>query len=291
MKVVAVVQNKGGVGKTTITRLMAEYFSRKKYRVLGIDLDAQCNFSRRFLEMNYDPTDPDGVIPPLHPDFDDNISDGWDGRSSSSDIYFTGEVVFYPTELDNLDLLPGNGSKLRKIELVREEDVKEQVHDRLFNFCQLPDLKDDYDLVVIDTSPSKGPLTVSAVRAATHLVIPTTMEPQPIEGLFGMLQLWRRENRRRTGAESLKILAIQPNLVRKKVALHSGLLESLRNDEAVSSFLAPEVIYQHIAIAETDHPQAVPKSIFDQPKTNQVRQLLESICEFYERELFGRVVT
>ena len=48
MRVVAVVQNKGGVGKTTVTRLLAEYFARKPLRVLGLDLDPQCNFSRRF---------------------------------------------------------------------------------------------------------------------------------------------------------------------------------------------------------------------------------------------------
>ena len=71
MKILATVQNKGGVGKTTICRLLCEYLCRKNKRVLGIDLDSQCNFSRRFLTMEIDNTDLDGVLPPIHPDFDE----------------------------------------------------------------------------------------------------------------------------------------------------------------------------------------------------------------------------
>ena len=62
MRVLAIVQNKGGVGKTTVARILTEYFGMQGIRVLGIDLDPQCNFSRRFLTMQLDPTDPDGVI-------------------------------------------------------------------------------------------------------------------------------------------------------------------------------------------------------------------------------------
>ena len=84
MQVIAVVQNKGGVGKTTLTRVLAEYFARKGRRALVVDLDAQCNLSRRFLDMEYDSADPDGVLPPLHPDYDGAEEEsGWSGRSSS----------------------------------------------------------------------------------------------------------------------------------------------------------------------------------------------------------------
>jgi chromosome partitioning protein len=287
MQVIAVVQNKGGVGKTTVTRVLAEYFARKGRRVLAVDLDAQCNLSRRFLDMNYDAADPDGVLPPLHPLFQDGNGDGWSGRSSSADIYFNGEVYPYPTRMEGLDALPGHGPRLREIELVRVDEVRERVHNRLHSFLSLGDVSESYDLVLVDTAPAKGPLTISAMRAATHVIIPTTLEPQPIEGLFGMLQLWRQEmHSRDSGRPPLKIAAIQPNLFRK-VALHEGILDSLRKDAAVASLLSPVILHQRIAFAELDHAQARPKSVFDLAERDPARQEAIEMCEHVERSLNG----
>ncbi len=284
--VIAVVQNKGGVGKTTVTRVLAEYFARRGRRVLAVDLDAQCNLSRRFVDMEYDAADPDGVLPPLHPMFHDDDS-GWSGRSSSADIYFNGEVYPYHTRIDGLDALPGHGPRLREIELVRVDDVRERVHDRLYAFLSLEEVRQSYDIVLVDTAPAKGPLTISAMRAATHVIIPTTLEPQPIEGLFGMLQLWRQEmHSRDAGRAPLKIAAIQPNLFRK-VALHEGILDSLRKDAAVASLLSPVILHQRIAFAESDHAEARPKSIFDLAERDPARQEAIEMCEYVERSLSG----
>ena len=287
MKVLSVMQNKGGVGKTTLSRLFAEYFGKRDVRVLALDLDPQCNFSRRFLSMDFDQTDPDGVIPPVHPDFNVEADEDWSGRSSSAEIYFTGEVVPYPTSYATLDMLPGEGTRLREIELVRAEEVKERVHDRLRNFLSLAEVTSSYDLVIVDTSPSKGPLAVSAVRAATHLIIPTTMEPQPVEGLYGMLQMWRREVNRRTEDSDLRILGILPNMVRKGVALHEGLLSTLREDISINHYLFPCVMHQRIAFAESDHPGAQPASVFDLPFKDPARVEAEAVCEFVNAQLFN----
>lgn len=287
MKVLSVMQNKGGVGKTTLSRLLAEFFGRRDVRVLALDLDPQCNFSRRFLAMDFDQTDPDGVIPPVHPDFNVGDDQDWSGRSSSAEIYFTGEVVPYPTSYMTLDMLPGEGSRLREIELVRAEEVKERVHDRLRHFLSLDEVATAYELVIVDTSPSKGPLAVSAMRAATHLIIPTTMEPQPVEGLYGMLQMWRREVNRRTEDSELKILGILPNMVRKGVALHEGLLSTLREDSSISHYLFPHVMHQRIAFAESDHPGAQPMSVFDLSPKDQARREAEAVCEFVNKRLFN----
>jgi len=286
MKVAAVVQNKGGVGKTTVTKVLAEFFGRKGKRVLVIDLDAQCNLSRRFVKMEYDPADPDGVLPPLHPNFDPaDQESNWSGRSSSADVFFSGEVYPYPTALDTLAALPGHGPNLRQIELVSADDVRNLVHERLDKFLNQPDVQDAFDFVLVDTAPAKGPLTISAVRAATHLIIPTTLEPQPIEGLYGMLQLWRREHSTRKAENPLRIAAIQPNLFRKGVALHEGLLDSLKKDQALASMLSPVILHQRIAIAEADYPGAEPRSVFDLPKKDPARAEVLSFCEFIEDQL------
>jgi len=285
MKVLAIVQNKGGVGKTTVTRILTENFARKGLRVLAIDLDAQCNFSRRFLTMDYDSTEEDGILAPLHPDFNIEDDDGWDGRSSSADIYFTGDVVPYPTYIETLDMLPGDAQKLRNVELVSVGDVKDKVHERLDAFLSLDDVKAAYDLVLIDTSPSKGPLTVSAMRAASHILIPTSMEPQSIEGLYGMLQLWRRENRKRSSENALKLIGILPNQYRK-VSLHEGTLDSLKRDESLNALLTPMLLHQRIAFAESDHPEAKPTTVFDLRAKDPARQEAELLCEYVEKKLF-----
>jgi chromosome partitioning protein len=286
MKILVTVQNKGGVGKTTVCRLLSEYLTLQGKRVLGIDLDSQCNFSRRFLTMDIDSTDPDGIMPPIHPDFNDEDVD-WDGRSSSADIYYSGEVLPYPTNIQGMQILPGNGSQLRSVELVRSDEVKEKVHDRLNVFLSQKDVQALYDVVIVDTSPSKGPLTISAMRAATHIIIPTTMEPQTIEGLHGMLQLWRRETKKRKKGDELKIIGILTNMFRKGVALHEGLYQTLATDPGIVDLLLPIKLGQRIAFAEADHHMANPQSVFNLSEKDPARIEAEIICKFITEKLFS----
>lgn len=278
MQILATVQNKGGVGKTTVCRLLAEYLCRQQRRVLGIDLDPQCNFSRRFLAMDIDSTDVDGLLPPVHPQFDADAADDWDGRSSSADIYYSGQALPYPTRLAGMEMVPGNGSALRAAELVRADEVQQKVHERLQAFLANQAVQALYDVVIIDTSPSKGPLTISALRAATHIIIPTTMEPQTIEGLHGMLQLWRRETKRRRIGEELKIVGILPNMFRKGVALHEGLHQTLAADPGIAELLMPVKLGLRIAFAESDHPLSEPQSVFDLPPRDPARLEAEAVC-------------
>lgn len=286
MKILVTVQNKGGVGKTTVCRLLSEYLTLQGKRVLGIDLDSQCNFSRRFLTMDIDSTDPDGIMPPIHPEFNDEDID-WDGRSSSADIYYSGEVLPYPTNIQGMQILPGNGSQLRSVELVRSDEVKEKVHDRLNVFLSQKDVQALYDVVIVDTSPSKGPLTISAMRAATHIIIPTTMEPQTIEGLHGMLQLWRRETKKRKKGDELKIIGILTNMFRKGVALHEGLYQTLATDPGIVDLLLPIKLGQRIAFAEADHHMANPQSVFNLSEKDPARIEAEIICKFITEKLFS----
>lgn len=295
MKIVAVVQNKGGVGKTTISRLLAEWFGRRSIRALVVDLDPQCNLSQRFLKMDIDPSHPDGVAPPLHDDFNpEDAEETWSGRSSSADIYYQGEVYPYPTPWETLEIIPGEGDKLRSIELVSADEVVDRVHDRLRHFLGLPEVQENYEVCIIDTSPSKGPLTISAVRAASGLVIPVKLEPQSIEGLYGMMQLWRREQRKRTEQDPLQILGILPNMFRR-VALHEGMLDTLLSDASVSPFMAAP-LHERIAFAEADHwpedepprhPQARPKSVFDLSERDPARTEAETFCRSIQQKLLG----
>ncbi len=293
MHVLAIVQNKGGVGKTTVARMIAEYSSKQKgLRVLALDMDPQCNFSRRFLEMEIDTADTEGVIPPAHEDYDPKEDINWNGRSSTADIFGIADLeekalpnelpgVFpYLTSIENLEILPGHASKLLRAERVHEDEMEEMIINRLKEFLDIPEVKESYDLVIIDTPPSKGPLTVAAVRASSHILIPTVLEPQSLEGLFGMMQLWMRENRRRESNNPIELLGILPNMYRH-TRIHNDFLKELSTDDAFSPFLVPHKLHKLIAFVEAD---AEPPSVFERKSTDEAKKQAQKVCEYiYKR--------
>jgi chromosome partitioning protein len=282
MRTLVLAQNKGGVGKTSISRILSEYFAREGYRILGLDFDPQCNYSRRFLLMEYDPADPDGVYPAIHPAYLPQEHGEWDGRSSTADIFTGHPTVPYPSWVDNLEVLPGHGERLRELESQAQNSTQMMFH-ALKNFLDRDDLREHYDLVIIDTSPSKDVLTRSAMMTATHLLVPTLLETQSTEGLVGMLAFWRQVNRSRT--TPLEIVGILPNRVRQ-VGLHEGLLEGLKGHPGTGRFITPVTLADRIAFAESDHADAKPKSVFDLPKSSKARLEAEAVGHYVHRKMF-----
>jgi len=293
MRVITVSANKGGEGKTSISRVLAEYSSRQGFRTLAIDMDPQCNLSQRFLTMDVDPTDPDGVLPPVHPSFDPNDT-SWSGRSSVVDFYEApgSGAVPYPTAYPNLEMIPGYGPRMREAELVTKGDVKEKILDRLSLVLNTDAVRAEYDVIVIDTAPSKSPLTVSAVRACTDLLVPCQMEPQSMEGLRGMIQLWRRENKLREPDNQIRLLGIVPNKIRATVGLHAKILGELRANKGLAPFILDTALGQRTAFAESDHPAAKPKSVFDLAASNPARREALALCEHvFARSAAARPLT
>jgi len=288
MKIIAAVNNKGGVGKTTVSKLLTEYFARYcNKRVLALDLDPQCNFSNRFLKMEIDPTEKEGKLPPIHPSYSEiDAQKGiWDGRSSIADIFFDRPIVPYPTNILNVEILPGNSAQLLLAEAVRRTEVVEKVHNHLFKFLNLPDVQREYDVIVIDTPPSKGPLTISVVRAATDILIPSTMEPQPIEGIYGMLQLWRQEQMRRSQDNPLNLMGILPNMFKKGVNLHEGYLDTLKRNKNISEYIIPATLGRRTIFAEVDAKGASPQSIFDLPAGHIAKQEAMCVCNLINERI------
>lgn len=286
MKIIAFVNNKGGVGKTTCSKIMAEYLSKvKKMSVLGIDFDPQCNFSHQYLRMEIDPVAPEGLIPPVHPDYnpDDEEDIEWEGRSSIAEIFYGQGVVPYPTYIENLDIAPGHADRLLAAESVRKTEVVEKVHKQLANFLNSEDVRAAYDAVIIDTAPSKGPLTISVMKAATDIVIPSVMEEQPVQGIYGMLQLWMQESLIREKSRPLNLIGILPNMF-KQTRLHKDLLNSLQGNPAINRYILPVKLNQRIVYAEVDAEEANPRSIFDFPDDHIAKkEALEAYQHIAER--------
>lgn len=285
-KVIVSATHKGGEGKTTNSIVLAEYLALiRKKTVLSMDLDPQANFSGRYIAMSYDPAYHGGKIPPLHPDYEPEIDLDWDGRSSIANIFYGQEVIPYPTAIPNLELAPAHSIKLQEAEAVLKEDVTEKVHLQLKRFIEQPAILSNYEVIIIDTPPSKGPLTIAAIKAATHLVIPAQMEQFSIEGIYGMLQLWKQETYSRTKDRPIELIGILPNQIRN-INIHKNFLHDLKNKEFTSKYLIPHEIKKRAIYTEILAENANPKSIFDLPEKSIERIEYEKACSYITDRVF-----
>lgn len=277
-KVIATATNKGGEGKTTMSIMLVEYNALvKKKRVLAIDLDPQANFSKYFLDLEYDPHHKGGKRPPIHPEYNPEKDIGWDGRSSIANIFFGEEMSPYPSPFSLVEILPAHSAKLQEAEAVTKNEVLEKIHLQLKRFVELPEVQESYDLIVIDTPPSKGPLTIAAIKACSDIVIPAQMEEDSIDGIYGMMQLWKAETYERTRENPINIAGILANRVRN-VTLHKSFYEQLKSLDSTKNYVIDEIIKERVIYGELRVKEDRPKSVFELPKTHEARKECEAVC-------------
>lgn len=283
-KIIVNATNKGGEGKTTVSINLAEYIALVlDKKVLCIDLDPQANLSARYLAMDYDPAYQGGKIPPIHPDYEQE--EDWDGRSSIANIFYGEEVVPYPTSIKNIEIFPAHSYKLQEAETVTKNEVVEKVHLQLKKFTELPALIEEYDAIIIDTPPSKGPLTIAAFKAASHIVIPAQMEQFSIEGIYGMLQLWKQESYSRGQDKTIELIGILPNQVRD-IKLHKEFYDELCQMSGVGELIIPHKLKKRAIYSEILVEGASPKSIFDLPENHVAREECSIACNYITKKVF-----
>lgn len=258
-KIIVVANNKGGVGKSLISQLISTYLAFKKNKKgLGIDFDPQGNMSYRFLKDTR-MRDMSSYRPPIHPDYDPNDDDEWNGKSSALDMWTENPVVPYPTDLENLDILPSDASLIRDIEAFEYSSSLEEIIQRPYDFFNMPDFIDcGYDFVVIDTPPAKGPLTQGAIRAATHVLIPLELSNKSLQGLAGMVDLINRQNVYRPANNQAKIIGLLKNKVDyNKRGPQTRIIETIKSNAILNSLLIDAVeIHDSPRAVDIDEDQA-----------------------------------
>ncbi|MCD9046745.1 ParA family protein [Luteimonas sp. MHLX1A] len=289
MQIITVAQNKGGSGKSTVSKLVSTGLAKRGKRVLVLDLDSQCNLSSRFIQMDISNSAHRSKVPPLHPEVDEILLEDpeWSGRSSTADFFY-GRVMYpYGTTVENLDLLPGSGDELPQVELVRSTEVVSKVHEQLRVGLRNEAFAEAYDVIVIDTDPSKGPLPTSALRAATHLIIPTGVDPMELEGLHGMLSMWKAENNRRSADDVLELIGILPNKIRNSVSTQKAALEDLQRGSLTGPLMFPGKLSLRSAFSDSDHEAIRFASVLDLPASDPARQEAQSVVDHVVMKLEG----
>ena len=161
--IIAITNQKGGVGKTTTAINLAAALASKGVRTLVIDMDPQANSSMSFLDIH---------------ELKLSVYDAL----TESHVHLT-DVIRPAEKVANLAIAPSTIA-LAKIEakLVGELDSHFRLKD------ELQAIQDSYDYIIIDTPPTLGIITVNALVAATHVLIPIQASYFALEGTDDLLE-------------------------------------------------------------------------------------------------------
>jgi chromosome partitioning protein len=198
-KIIAIANQKGGVGKTTTAISFGGCLGVLEYKTLLVDADPQANATSG---LGFDPQNTkniyDCLINGVHP-----------------------EELIIKTENPNLDILPSHidlvGAEIEMIDLQNREYMLKIALDKV---------KDDYDFIIIDCSPSLGLITVNALTAADSVVIPVQCEFFALEGLGKLLNTIKIVQGRLN--ESLEIEGIVLTMYDSRLRLANQVVEEVK---------------------------------------------------------------
>ncbi len=240
MKVITFLNEKGGVGKTTIATTAAASLALRGYKVLIIDSDAQ-GHATISMGLKKEPALYDMLVreAPLN-----TVIKGVDYRSY-------GEITEGETPSSNLALIPSN---------VETRNIPNSMSNGFYLAECIARMEQVFDYVIIDTSPTPSLLHTSIYVATDYIVYPTKLEALALDGLFSSIKHLRSANTeftKRNIRNPVKILGILPTITELGTVEHGENIAYLRGHEEVGSYVMSPIAKRTIWREATAFKQSI----------------------------------
>lgn len=245
MKIITTAIIKGGTGKTSTAAALAQAGADAGKKVLAIDLDPQANFSA---SLAADPQKPGSYELLSGQDIEETIQHSPQGLN----------IIAASADLAAIKSRPGSAKRLQE---------------------SLAPIKDDYDLIIIDTPPQMGELTFNALQASTALLVPLEADTYSIQGLYNIVDV--AAEIQRTNPE-LSIIGVVVTRYDNRPKLNRYLRDTIKDKATAANIPYLGEIRAGIAVREA---QAMQQSLFEYaPKSKPAADYRELYNKIMKQE-------
>jgi ATPases involved in chromosome partitioning len=258
-RIIAIANQKGGVGKTTTAINLSACLAEKKRKVLAIDIDPQGNTSSGL---------------------------GIDKNNINNSIYqmIIGECSLEDcrihTPIEHLDLLPSNvnlaGAEIELIGVEGREYILKKEVDKI---------RDEYDFIIIDCPPSLNTLTVNAMTTADTVLVPIQCEFYALEGLTQLIHTINLVKQRLN--PNLEMEGVVFTMFDARTNLSLQVVENVKSN--LKQNIYKTIIPRNVRLAEAPS-HGLPINLYDSKSAGAdgYRQLAMEVIEKEEEEIYAK---